>query len=462
MVLQHQIKENNIDESLPQYKCDDCPYTTYFKWNLKAHKRKHKIEKQFKCEQCSYSTAYKHNYLNHSKVHNKKEVIYKCDKCPFVTKYEGHISRHLAKIHDEVSDQANKCDYCDFSTKLRWRLNIHKSKSKQKSVLDCSYCEFKTIYKCESKKHKVTHYSEIYGKKQNENNEEIHVPRDENIETNLNQEITLDASNSESCITMPDELPDLTNQTTQKKSNDYTLDPTCEVDWQRIQVMESTSKDRQFQCIKCSYTSRFKASVQRHFQRHHTGSNNRPYKCCNCDFSTKTKDQIGLHNKRSQSEVQLLCKECKFSTFFKCEFVMHQKNHYPHKCTICNYTCKHKYEIQKHFTVIHLGNGLKCRFCDYKATRKESLLCHETIHTGNKPFKCSHCDYESVRKSLLDNHLKRYHGDTKKDKVVVSESKIQTLKIPIVDEIKKQKFIEDMLNPETFMIDDIADSKCKY
>ncbi|KAM3956063.1 uncharacterized protein ACR2FA_010012 [Aphomia sociella] len=410
--------DNAVEKQVPIHKCDQCNYSSYFKWNLSAHKRKHKLEKQFKCEHCNYETAYRHNYLKHSKIHNDN-ICFKCDKCPFATKFEGHITRHLAKIHNEVIEKANKCDMCDFSTKTRWRLNVHRQRSKQEDVLKCAYCDFETSYMCESKKHKVTHYNLIYGSGKLLNN--VQPALQEKSIDNIYEDVTDNMINDEMKFQ---------NDTNLESGRKYLLDPNC-VDWNSIQVLESEDKERPFQCHMCAYTSRFKASVQRHFQRHHTGTQNRPYKCINCDFSTKTKDQIALHNKRSQSDVQLFCAICKFTTHYKCQYVMHQKLHYMNKCPKCSYSCKHKYELQKHFATIHLGNGLKCQYCDYKAARKESLLCHETIHTGIKPFKCNDCDYMSVRRSLLNNHVKRYHTDVVSDVTVFSESRVEALKLPM-------------------------------
>ncbi|KAJ0183018.1 hypothetical protein K1T71_000994 [Dendrolimus kikuchii] len=571
-VLVHHQYEKEGKEA--DFKCPICEYKTHYKWNLYAHTRKHKIDKQFHCEHCPYATSYKHNYLKHAKVHNKKEIKFKCDKCPFITKFEGHITRHLAKIHNEVLDKAKKCDYCDFSTLTGWRLNIHKQRSRQEVLLKCAYCDFETNYRCEIKKHKITHYNQLYNYKEVNsydlvdgkvqatkvieslsNNTEKNPKNDKqtyesvsegesntinnikqyklntvdgvnadrklsidilntdpklntdandlnlgindlnighkmntdienlkskmstdynilnntkdfptNIDYNiqiLNTEFTSHqyrndpvtfsdlnyseinynmmytdtncATNFKNCPT--EKEPERTKQnepeTLNEKNKNYHIDSKHEVDWNSIQVLESDNKDRAFQCVQCKYTSKFKASVQRHFQRHHTGNQHRPYKCVRCEFSTKTKDQIALHNKRSQCETPIQCNSCEYTTNYKCQFVEHQRTHYAHKCNICNYSCKHKFEIQRHFVSMHLDGGIKCRFCDFKATRKESILCHETIHTGNKPFKCNLCTYSSVRKCLLDIHFRKYHSDVKKEVVVVPESKIDTLKVLI-------------------------------
>ncbi|XP_053621826.1 zinc finger protein 761-like [Plodia interpunctella] len=436
--IQHQKDDTPETESVEVFTCDQCNYKTHFKWNLRAHNRKHNLVKQFKCVHCEYETAYRHNYLKHSRTHENKEktpVFYKCDKCTFVTKFEGHIARHLAKIHNEVTDTAYKCEMCDFSTRVRWRLNIHRTRSRQENILMCAYCSFQTYFMCESKKHKVVHYDVMYGHKSHDiSSESVHNSQ---IDATTGLPTTNETKDKRSAISN-EYIDNYMDQDSMRNQKKYLLDPNC-IDWNNIQVLESDDKDRPFQCHMCTYMSRFKASVQRHFQRHHTGSQNRPYKCVNCDFSTKTKDQIALHNKRSKSDVNLYCAVCKFTTNFKCQYVMHQKRHYENRCSECEYSCKHKYELQKHYMAIHMGNGHKCQYCDYIAARKESLLCHETIHTGIKPYKCSHCEYMSVRRSLLNNHVRRYHSNLLTDVVVVSDSKIASLKhVGSIDEVNQE------------------------
>ncbi|XP_048004109.1 zinc finger protein 142-like [Leguminivora glycinivorella] len=402
---------------LPLHLCSECNYKTFYKWNLSSHKRKHKLLNPFKCDfpDCNFETFYRHNYIKHSRAHTQS-VAFKCDKCPFTTKFEGHITRHLEKVHNEVTEKAYKCDMCDFSTKNRWRLTIHVNRMKKGEALKCDFCAYETLFVCAYKKHKVEHYDEISdrararAKKAKQQNIQ-EAP--ENTQTDLDD--------------FENDIEDVPSEPNYKK---YNLNPNC-VDFKNIQVLETDDQEKPFQCHMCAYASKFKASVQRHFQRNHTGSHNRPYQCVNCDFSTKTKDQIALHNKRSFSDKKLCCTDCKFKTSYKCQFAVHQKCHFLYQCTICSYTCKRKYELQRHYGITHLGIGIKCRFCDFKSSRKDSILRHETRHTGSKPFQCEHCDYKSVRKSLLDKHVKRCHSHVKKV-TIVSESKIQNLKIPLV------------------------------
>ncbi|RVE51577.1 hypothetical protein evm_003709 [Chilo suppressalis] len=438
--LQRHIKtKHTVDvKPAPTVNCHLCDYTTVYKWNLRSHMRKHSEDKLYKCTECEYVTAYKHNYQKHAKTHAKgKNVVFKCDKCHFKTKFMGHITRHLAKIHNEITETAFRCAHCDFSTVTKWRLTIHLHRSGRKELIRCNNCGFASSYACEMKKHRRDeHYNLTFLKTvlvepsdmKNEKTEQL----EELTESSEVREETKDqldeveyeefeGANEEDC-----------NKPQKKKKGEnfgkYNTSPDC-VDWKSIKVLESEDKSKPFQCISCKYSSRFKASVQRHYQRHHTGDETKPYQCINCDFCTKTKDQIALHNKRSKSGIVLNCKECSFQTKFKCTLVMHQKSHYAYSCSECNYKCKIKYDLSRHYNYAHLNGVWKCKYCDYKAPRRDGLLAHETIHTGYKPYSCGLCSYTSVRKSLLNVHLRRFHSDTKTGMVVVSKDKIDALKI---------------------------------
>lgn len=451
MIVEHKCTETG-EKIITPLKCALCDYTTLFKDNLNAHKRKHKSEKRYQCENCTYSTSYINNYKKHKKKHSKEIVEFKCDKCSFVTKHSGHIHRHLSQIHNEITEKAKKCEFCDFTTIVGWRLNIHKQRSRQNEVIKCVYCEYQTFYKCESKKHSNTHFKEIYTKNshRNKHNNIQEQNVDETLSLNLGEQnppsimnqtnhssyninsYTNTSNYSQNYSNAEDFLPkELLNYT--EISNElpltYSTPYSDKIDKKNIQVLDSNDRERPFGCSHCNYISKFKATVQRHYQRHHT-DDKRPYHCSNCDFKTKTKDQIALHNKRSASSLEMRCQNCDFTTNFKCQFVMHQRSHYTFKCELCNYTCKHKHEIEKHVRTIHMGTKHLCKYCDFKTPKLEALLCHEALHTGNKPFKCKLCDYQTVRLSLLDIHVRRYHSDLKVVKLI-SESKVQSLKVSV-------------------------------
>lgn len=104
----------------------------------------------------------------------------------------------------------------------------------------------------------------------------------------------------------------------------------------------------------------------------------------------------------------------------------HQRIHWRFKCKICDFVCRVSYDLNTHYTVVHLGQGLKCRFCNFEAARKGSLLNHENTHT-NKRFRCGLCDYSATRRNLLFNHMKKCHAG-EKPKIIISDRKFELLK----------------------------------
>lgn len=477
-------------------KCGYCPFQCYFMCQFKKHRELHYLQiyggnkKKYKVqnvEKAKVNTVQnqieesiqdydamqgivedknaEYRYVgedNEATDQFELKEKFKCEKCSFETKYEVQISRHLIKVHNEILPHEFRCEYCDYSITFKSKLDIHLQQSLQEQAIKCPHCIFETYYMCQIKKHASIHFNEVFGTRQLihfTNNTEMspYTPDFGGTKQNMQQNLITEQNihNEGSSVDMghtPDIEDNFMSEQTElqtdestvhaingKSNNKYKLE-SGSIDWHSIQVLESDNKEKPFQCHMCDYTSKFKASVQRHFQRLHTGSQNRPYKCVNCDFSTKTKDQIALHNKRSQSETMLTCKICSFTTFYKCQYVTHQRSHYINKCNLCSYSCRHKYELIKHFSSFHLGNSLKCQYCDYRAARKESIVCHETIHTGEKPYKCDICDYQTVRRCLLDLHKKRHHF-IQTDVTIVSRDTIESLKV--VEDIDNEMKIDD-------------------
>uniref|UniRef100_A0A1E1WNY7 C2H2-type domain-containing protein n=1 Tax=Pectinophora gossypiella TaxID=13191 RepID=A0A1E1WNY7_PECGO len=464
-IQRHLAKIHNEVLEGARYTCQLCGFKTDDNWRLKMHQERSQTRKVIKCALCEFKSFYKCESKRHDMLHfqniacdesvnvyqqsssanvagksvensvgaveesanensvgnveksadtgNVSDAYFRCQHCIFETLYEGIMEQHLARMHKEIVTHEYSCPKCIFSTKEKFRLTAHLQNSKSDQLLHCNLCNFETFFKCENRKHKQSHFNEVYGNGRSIDCSGLNEQVDTMIKESQNPENSthlteVGEKSVESVGSVDNFNTDVMDAS--KRFPEYQVDPEC-VEWNTIQVLETPGKEKPFQCNFCLYSSKFKASVQRHFQRLHAGNQNRPYKCCNCDFKTKTKEQIALHNKRSQSLVQINCKACDFNTYFKCAFNYHQKQHHTFKCTICSYSCKQKYDLTKHFANYHMGNGLKCQFCDFTAVRKESILNHEAMHTGVKPFKCKLCSYSSVRKTLLMNHYRRQHRD---------------------------------------------------
>lgn len=384
-----------------EYVCHMCTYRTFFKNNLNQHLRKHNPDKQYKCEICSFKTAYRTAYIRHGKVHkrsNEDAVTHQCDMCPYSTQFQGRFHWHMLKTHNKRSslEKGVKCEYCDFETsrRLRFRLTSHLLRSKQESIMQCLHCDFETMYKCQLKYHRKSHYP----------------PVTLNYVTKAEQEPSHPVSEAPQNLSRPHQSQAFIAQF---KDDSYEVESS--VTWKKIPVLEDRSRSKPFSCYKCPYASRFKSSVQRHYQRIH-GDKSNPYRCSHCDFGTSTKDSIALHTKRSKQSLPLICECGQFTTFYKCEFVVHQKLHNPYRCSKCTYSSKSRYDLERHYTM-HSNKGYKCQYCEYVAVRRDTLMTHEVTHTGVKPYQCHLCGYGSMRLSFLEKHIMEKHdGDSAKTK----------------------------------------------
>lgn len=52
----------------------------------------------------------------------------------------------------------------------------------------------------------------------------------------------------------------------------------------------------------------------------------------------------------------------------------------------------------------------KCSYCDITYRHKFNLRIHEAVHTGNKPYKCDQCEAAFILKGRLKKHSKTHSG----------------------------------------------------
>ena len=107
------------------------------------------------------------------------------------------------------------------------------------------------------------------------------------------------------------------------------------------------------------------------------------------------------------------CTDCGFSCKSKWELQKHKKTHRPfstgkssqplHKCEICGYSSIWKSDLTRHRRT-HTGERpFKCQWCPYSATQQANLTKHERIHD------CGICDFRSGDKLILLSHRKTHH-----------------------------------------------------
>lgn len=85
---------DNSEELLPKYKCPYCSYSTIFRTNLEAHKRRHTGERPFKCHICPKLFTTKGNLQVHIRVHTG-ERPFVCVQCKRSFAAQGSLKKHV-------------------------------------------------------------------------------------------------------------------------------------------------------------------------------------------------------------------------------------------------------------------------------------------------------------------------------------------------------------------------------
>ena len=134
----------------------------------------------------------------------------------------------------------------------------------------------------------------------------------------------------------------------------------------------------------------------------------------NCDCMFATEKKLKVHTRLIHSKKWL-----------------EKSNEKKFKCVSCSKMFRANRDLQRHISVVHLGERLKCEQCDFEAKYKNILKDHiEIVHEG-RMFQCEvpGCGKQMNRKENINKHMKTSHG------------------IPLPHERKgaiKKKFIDDI------------------
>lgn len=186
------------------YKCEDCTFQTIHKTNFNTHVWRHKNPekiKMFECQvslltfsssclhkiskqHCPHKTPYKASLRAHLKLHMPKEGVetYACKECDFVTLYDRSYKLHMLNIHnsDHPAIEYYRCTFCNFKTRYRENCRRHE-KGHAKGALtaiflklfimvffavkqnsyNCLQCSFITVQPGRFEKHLLVHHKDL-------------------------------------------------------------------------------------------------------------------------------------------------------------------------------------------------------------------------------------------------------------------------------------------------------------
>ena len=158
--------------------------------------------------------------------------------------------------------------------------------------------------------------------------------------------------------------------------------PTCGIVLQpKLLTKHITDKHTMFYCENCSYSSKFKGSIQIH-NRKHTGQ---MIQCDQCEYSCAKAYSLHLHMENK-----------------------HQTSEY--NCDSCDFVGHNARRVLFHKKKVHKGIRYSCELCDHKATKRVNLRAHQQRVHAKVRFSCQLCQFGDSQMSRVKLHGKRKHG----------------------------------------------------
>ena len=95
----------------------------------------------------------------------------------------------------------------------------------------------------------------------------------------------------------------------------------------RKRVVQKYKEDRVFDCGKCEYSTKRKASLKMHVESEHEGIR---YPCSQCEYTTKQRSNLRIHVDSKHEGIRYPCSQCDFNSSTKSHLNTHMKNRHSH------------------------------------------------------------------------------------------------------------------------------------
>lgn len=138
------------------------------------------------------------------------------------------------------------------------------------------------------------------------------------------------------------------------------------------------------------------------------------FECEICQKQFSRQGSCNTHKRlHGESTPKFQCKECPRRFNWKCNLLVHEKQHQMDKfeCELCNRLFRSQECHLKHVkTCKDVGDKFKCSCCVRRFTNKYKLNHHmKQSHTNMLPFNCKTCDKKFEKSVQLRNHIHEAH-----------------------------------------------------
>ena len=330
---------------------------------------------KFQCEFCEYwsykqSSLHTHAFI----VHPKKDLKYKCNFCRKEFRKLEHIQQHRNSLeHKEAVDHfknpvvptSRQCTLCVQQFSSVEHLKAHLETSHIGLLPQCTLCGKLFHFPQQLKGHLKKKCKSISG---------ISPPPG-------NHQCDICEFSSDSEVRLQRHI----------KFRHKELKVHCEI----------------FKCENCFRPFSCRELLENHCKKFHSVAEVLTCSFSGCSYSSSKSKLFKNHVKRTHSQTQELhpCDECEKAY----QSAASLKNH----------------KASAHTPIDHIVRSFNCDFkgCDFNSSFQSDLERHKLKHSDLKSIFCTSCDYSCKRKSELSRHFKLKHEDTSPQQCSVCEYK---------------------------------------
>ena len=166
------------------------------------------------------------------------------------------------------------------------------------------------------------------------------------------------------------------------------------------------SKDTNYPCSYCEFTSKHKRSVAQHIKIVH--EKRRDYKCSLCEYAGGTRKDLSYHTKGVHEKIKdIVCEHCDYKCSTKEDLTKHVK--YVHKgikdfkCPMCSFECHRNHRLMRHIEVIHEKDRSNAQLKNH--VEAKGKVKDDSDFIDGEPWTCQICGFKSDKVSELARHV---------------------------------------------------------